>query len=318
MHITDRLYEKKWGVFFHFLQYLQNTPGNPHNQNTGVLPWNDCVNALDVRRLAESLHRCGAGYCFFTVMQGDPCLIAPNTTFDRIAGTKPGEACAERDLVLDLFDALSPYGIDLYLYFTGDGPYKEKEIGSKFGFTEPRSVGVTLSFVEKWAAVLEEYAIRYGSKVCGWWIDGCYRDPFHYTDELMDLYNNACKKGNPNALVAMNNGVFTDFRKYYRNEDFVCGEFNDFTAVPPGRFIDGAQAFLLAPLGKIQPDAEEYGAWGRYGCKRSGPYLRDYISRVHEAGGVVTIDIALNRDGSLDPEQMKTLMEINSDSVSES
>ncbi|MBQ8401812.1 MAG: hypothetical protein IJX14_07785 [Clostridia bacterium] len=118
--------------------------------------------------------------------------------------------------------------------------------------------------------------------------------------------------GNPNAIVAMNNGVFADFRKYYKNEDFVCGEFNDFTVIPPTRFIDGSQAFLLAPLGVVQPGAEEYGAWGRYGCKRSGRYLRNYISCVHEAGGVVTIDVALNRDGSLDPEQMNALLEIGS------
>ncbi|MBQ9545040.1 MAG: hypothetical protein IJV00_07930 [Clostridia bacterium] len=311
MHITDRLYNKKWGVFFHYLQNLQNNPANPHNQGTGVLPWDECVNALDVHRLAETLNECGAGYCFITVMQGDPYLIAPNRTFDSIAGTLPGQACAKRDLIADLFEALSPYGIDLYLYYTGDGPYKDPDIGSKFGFTSPRSVGVTLPFVKKWSAVLEEYAVRYGKKVCGWWIDGCYRGYFRYTDELLEFYRGACKKGNPDALVAMNNGVFADFQKNCKDEDFVCGEFNDFTAVPPSRFIDGAQAFVLAPLGVTKKGAKQYGAWGCYGCKRSGEYLKDYVSRVNAAGGVVTIDAALNRDGSLDPEQVEALKKID-------
>jgi hypothetical protein len=33
---------------------------------------------------------------------------------------------------------------------------------------------VTEVFVQKWASVLEEYTVRYGDKVSGWWIDGCY------------------------------------------------------------------------------------------------------------------------------------------------
>lgn len=313
MHITDRLYNKKWGVFHHFLQYLQNTPDNPHNMGTGVLSWDECVNAIDTELLAKTLNECGAGFYFITVMQGQPYLIAPNETFDKIAETKPGEACATRDLISDLYESLSKYGIDLYLYFTGDGPYKDDTIGRRFGFIEPRSDGVTLPFVEKWAAVLEEYAVRYGDKVCGWWIDGCYRDFLKYTDELLDKFYYAIKKGNPNAVVAMNNGVFPEHRKYYSKEEFTCGEFGDFLAIPPSRFIDGAQAFTLAPLGKLQPGKEKFGAWGRYGCKRSGKFLDHYINCVNEAGGVVAVDIALNRDGSLDSEQVEALKQIKVD-----
>ena len=40
-------------------------------------------------------------------------------------------------------------------------------------------------FIEKWASVLEEYAVRYGDKVKGWWIDGCY-DYFGYTVFYLD------------------------------------------------------------------------------------------------------------------------------------
>ena len=302
MHLSDRMLEKKWGVFHHYLRTIQNNPAMPHSQGKGGSSWNDCVNALDVKKLASSLASVGAGFCFITVMQGYETMIAPNETFDRIAGTKPGEACAERDLVLELSDALAPYGIDLCLYYTGDGPYAHPEIGKRFGFTEPRSDGVTMPFVEKWAAVLEEYAVRYGKRVSGWWIDGCYRDYFRYTDELLAPYYAACKKGNPDALVAMNNGVFPDYRKNYTGEDFVCGEFNDLTVIPKSRFIDGAQAFLLAPLGET---------WARHGSRYSGRYLRNFTACVNEAGGVAAYDCALNRDGSLDPEQLEALSAIN-------
>ena len=300
-HITDRLAGRKWGVFTHYLSHIQNNPDNPLSQGRGGSSWNDCVNDFDVQKLADSLRRCGAGYYFITVMQGCEKMIAPNRTFDAIAGTEPGEACAERDLIAEICEALEPLGIDLYLYYTGDGPYAHPEIGKRFGFTEPRAEGVTKDFVEKWAAVLEEYAVRYGDRVKGWWIDGCYRDFFKYTDALLEPYCRAVKKGNPAALVAMNNGVFPDYRKNYRDEDFVCGEFNDLTVIPPSRFIDGAQAHLLAPLGET---------WSRPGSRYSGRYLDCFTACINEAGGVATYDCAIRRDGSIDPEQIEALSSI--------
>ncbi|MBO7404834.1 MAG: hypothetical protein J6V24_07710 [Clostridia bacterium] len=302
MHISDRLFGKRWGVFTHYLDGIQNNPGNPLNQGAGRTSWNDCVHALDVGRLADSLKRCSAGYYFITLMQGNETMIAPNRTFDEIAGTKPGEACAERDLVSDLYDALTPLGIDLCLYYTGDGPYQNPVIGQRFGFTEPRDRGVTEDFVRRWASVLEEYAVRYGDKVKAWWIDGCYRDYFRYTDALMEPYCAAVKRGNPEALVAMNNGVFPDYRKNYCREDFVCGEFNDLTVIPRERFLDGAQTHLLAPLGVT---------WGRPGCRYSGQYLRHFTRCVNEAGGIATYDCALYRDGSIDEEQIAALAQID-------
>lgn len=308
-HLTDRLLQAKWGVFNHYLSGVQNNPEHPNNQGAGETSWDECVHALDAEKLAKGLHDCGAHYYFITLMQGNETMIAPNRTFDGIAGTKPGEACSTRDLVLDIYDALKPYDIDLYLYYTGDGPYKNDTVGQRFGFTEPRDVGVTMPFVEKWAAVLEEYATRYGDKVKGWWIDGCYRDYFRYNDELMTPYYKAVKKGNPNAVVAFNDGVKPYYEKNYIHEDFVCGEFNDFFVIPRERFIDGAQAFMLAPLG-VNTTGAEWGDWSNPGVKRDSRYLRDFISCCNAAGGAVTLDIALNRDGSFDPAQARTLQNI--------
>ena len=92
-------------------------------------------------------------------------------------------------------------------------------------------------------------AARYGGRVKGWWIDGCYDDFLSYTPELLRLYAEAAKAGNPDSLVAMNNGVFPTCRKYGPDEDFTAGEFNDFFCVPEKRFVDGAQAFQLARWG---------------------------------------------------------------------
>ena len=294
---TARLHDARWGVFNHYLG----------SDCANAVEWNAKVDGLDVEKVADQLERCGARFYFFTVMQGRPFLCAPNATFDRIAGTRPGEACSLRDVPAELAAALAKRGIDLYLYYTGDGPYKDDAIGGRFGFTEPRNVGVTRPFVEKWAAVLEEYAVRYGNAVKGWWIDGCYADYLKYTDDLLALYADAIRKGNPRALVAMNDGVKPYYAKYYSGEDFTCGEFTDFYVIPRTRFIDGAQAFLLAPLGLA---CGEQDGWARGGCKRDAAYMGDFVSLVNRNGGVVAVDVKIHPDGSFDPEQFEVLKAI--------
>lgn len=302
----DRFYNRKWGVFTHCLYAIQNNPElkNSYGKQTD---WDTLVKEYDTETIAKTLHEIGAGYLIITVMQGTKHLIAPNSAFDKIAGTKPGEACSTRDLIEDLYQSLLKYDIDLFLYFTGDGPHKSYPECDKFGLnTETRFGGVSKSFVEKWASVLEEYAIRYGDKVKGWWIDGCYKEYFKYTDELLEIYYNACKKGNPRALVALNDGVAENgISVGYSKEDFTCGERNYFDFIPTQRFYGEAQAHILAPLGT--DDSGIGQTWGAFGVACDKEYLADYVKKVHAAGGVVSIDIGMYRDGKFDSQQIETL-----------
>ena len=287
--MTDRLYRKKWGVFNHYL------PASP-----------DLVETIDTDAIAEMLHEVGAGYYFITMMQGNAVLNAPNETFDRITGCRPGEACAKRDLILDLYASLRKYDIDLYVYYTGDGPYKDEKAGAAMGFTKGH---VTRPFVENWAAVLEEYALRYGDKVCGWWIDGCYQKHFGYDDALLRLYYDAVKKGNPNAIVAFNDGVKDVIARDDGVSDFCAGEQTDFLLLPQGRFVDGAQWHVLAPLGLSADPKNPWDSWCKHGVKRGGAYLREYVEKVHQNGGVVTIDIWMDWAGGtkFDQAQIEAL-----------
>lgn len=303
----DRFLSRRFGVFNHLL-YGNPSDGIDEAKNLKPVDWNEVINAIDVEDLARRLHEVGAGYYCVTLMQGHKYMLAPNATFDRIAGTKPGEACPTRDIVMEMADALAKYDIDLYLYYTGDGPHLDDVIGPRFGFAEPRG-HVTMDFVQNWASVLREYAVRYGSKVKGWWIDGCYREFFAYDDELMTPYYEACKAGNPDCLVSFNDGVFPDYKKNYVHEEFVCGEYNDFTVLPKSRFIDGAQAHILAPLGRGTSE-NEWSRWRSKGARRDGAYMLDFVRRANEAGMPVTIDVYIGLDGSWDPEQYDVLKAI--------
>ena len=292
---TQRLHDAKWGVFNHYLGYSCRSADE----------WNARVDSFDVAKLGDQLEACGARYYFITLMQCKRWMCAPNATFDRIAGTRPGEACSRRDLPADIARELTRRGIDLYLYYTGDGPSMDADLAGRFGFADPYGAGATRPFVERWAAVMEEFAVRYGDAVKGWWIDGCYASEYKYTNELLALYAEAARKGGPDALVACNNGVATGYSRHAATDDYTAGEFNDFFAVPPGRFIDGAQAHALVPLAAW--GAGHVPAWGCRGLKRTPEYVADYVSLVNANGGVVTIDVHVDPDGTWDPEQFEAL-----------
>lgn len=308
----ERFYNSKWGVFNHFLNHYQNCEGTPTNAGVGVTSWNDCVNDFDTDLLAEQLNSIGAKFYGITIMQGTSNLIAPNKKFDEISGAKPGECCTTRDLILDLYNSLAKYNIDLYLYFTGDGPWKDEIIGPKFGFSDPREVGVTENFVKKWASVLEEYAVRYGNKVKGYWIDGCYKTYFKYTDELVKIYKDAILKGNPNAIVTFNDGVKPELHKNFEYEDFTAGEFIEFSYLPNERFVDGVQTLVFASIAaQREPGLGKNDAWGNNGLSTTKEKLTEFVKRAIEIGTVVMIDCGVTRKGNLFPKQLEALKYMN-------
>lgn len=161
---TDWLVARKYGVFVHYLYGLQNNP--EHVASLGRhTSWDECVREFEVERFATRMQEAGAGYVIFTMMQRSRFLIAPNATFDRLTGYMPGEACATRDLVEDLYQALSKRGIDLMLYWTGDGPCDDPKAATALGW--PGDGRVTEEFVRNWASVVREYGLRYKDKVKG-------------------------------------------------------------------------------------------------------------------------------------------------------
>lgn len=311
MHITDKLYEKKWGVFNHYTPHIFKANSSEE--------WNACVNKFDVKKLASRLNEMGAGYYFITVVHGTKYMLLPNETYNNLMGVKPGELCPTRDLVEELYEELSKYGIDLYLYYNASGIFSPKEDAEKLGFwTDDDNIwtpnkgicpynwkdrvvmedGVELDYIKKWSSVLREYSLRYKDKVCGWWIDSCY-DFVGFNQENIKYFYDAAKAGNPNALVACNNGVMDKTNRWYKDEEFTAGEFNELEYVPETRFENGAQNHILAPLGN---------SWWQKEARYDNDYMRNYIKKVNEKGGVVTVDIHVNEDGSFVKEQMESLM----------
>ena len=312
---TEWFYQKKWGVFLHYLEGRMNNPDHPSNMGRGATGWDECLREFDADRFADALQQVGCGYVMITTMQLKKYLLAPNDTYDRITGYKPGEASPRTDFIRNLQQALERRGIALFLYFTGDGPAFDKQAGDAFGYRgyHPGEVKVTREFVEKWASVMREWSLRYGDKIKGWWLDGCYRI-IGYDKELLTIMANAARAGNPDALVACNYyGCLDEYgcllhqvRKGSPVCDFSAGEQVYFEDMPYAPFIEGTRWHILSFLGK-SPDNTEISGWGSLGCRYTGEYMHDYVKEIHRRGGVVTIDICPFRDGHIDPEQYAVL-----------
>ncbi|MBN2308021.1 MAG: alpha-L-fucosidase, partial [Candidatus Hydrogenedentes bacterium] len=198
---TDWFQKAGFGIFVHYLAGIQNSAEKVQSMGKST-PWDECVRDFDTERFADAAAEAGAGYVIFTVMQISRFMIAPNATFDRISGYQPGEACATRDLVEDLYQSLSKRNIRLMLYWTGDGPRADEKAGPAFGCGSP----VSTEFVQKWADVFREYGERYGDKVAGIWCDGCYSF-IGYDDEKLRILSDGLHAGSDTRIVAMNPGV---------------------------------------------------------------------------------------------------------------
>jgi hypothetical protein len=289
-------------VFVHYLNEVQNNPDQVQSLGRST-SWDECVREFDVDRFADAVQEAGAGYVIFTMHQRTRFLIAPNATFERITGYAPGEACATRDLVEDLYQALRRHGIPLMLYWTGNGPSSDARANAAMGWELP----ISRSWLEKWAAVTEEYASRYGDKVVGWWVDGCYarHGNLGYDDDKLEVLARALKAGNPNRIIALNPGV--ELSAYSRHDDYTAGEQNSFHARPASRWLDGKQWHILSYLGAERPGNYLSAGWCEPGVRYTKNELAQYISAVNQAGGVVSIDVLLFRDGGLDRSQLEVL-----------
>lgn len=289
---TDWFSKAGYGVFVHYLAGLQNDARQVHSLGRET-SWDECVREFDTERFADAMAQAGAGYVIFTIMQVSRFMIAPNATFDEITGYRPGEACATRDLIEDLYRSLSRRNIPLMLYFTGDGPRGDEKAAAAFGWAWPPP----REFVEKWAAVGREYSLRYGEKIAGWWVDGCY-SWIGYDDDRLGLMAEALRAGNPRAIVALNPGVQDRVRPYTRHEDYTAGEQNAFFDRPLQRFVDGEQWHILSYLGT---------GWAQPGVRYGKQEMIEYVAEVNRFGGVVSIDVLLYRDGGLDRSQLEVL-----------
>jgi alpha-L-fucosidase len=283
-HRTDWFHAARWGVFTH---YMADTVGPP---NATVKQWNAIVDGFDVEGLARQLKACGAGYYCITLGQNSGFYCSPNAAYDKYVGISPSK-CSRRDLVADLYTALERQGVKLMVYLPSGAPDCDPIAVEKLQWRGgPHR---NREFQIMWEDVIREWSQRWGTKVKGWWFDGCYfSDAMYRQPDAPDFatFAAAARAGNPESIVAFNPGVLVPVIRLTENEDYTAGEINDAAGVAcPGRWLDGAQWHMLSYLGTNW----FAGPKPRY----TDQQVVDITRGILDKGGVVTWDVNIQANG---------------------
>lgn len=321
---TEWFSKARWGVFCH---WLGAPPSSDEGAELTAEAWNDRVDAFDVGGLANQLASVGAPYFFITAGQNSGHYIAPNATYDRHVGIEPSK-CSRRDLVSDLYDALSSRGIELLVYLPAHPPAAEpiavERLGWEWGFKGgwPQSwnterTGKRLASCQvKWEEIIRDWSMRWGRKVRGWWVDGCYFADEMYRHEDAPNFASltaAYKAGNPDSIIAYNPGIFAPVICHTEFDDYTAGEVADALPAEPADWVargtHRARAHVLSYLGKFWCQGAP-----RFSDRLASEYSRHYTS----LGGVISWDVPILESGLIPEPFVRQLARIGGDMKSTS
>jgi hypothetical protein len=293
-----------YGVFFHYLPREGSYPILAAPDGT----WNQTIAEFDTVRFAADVKATGAAYVIFTVGQNTGYYVSPNDYFTTKTGTFAGQYVSERDLIADLADALAAQGIKLFVYMTADGPIAAPDaIKAGLGVIDTNAGPAARESVK---GMISEWSQRWGKRVAGWWLDGCYPGVAGYGnpedgEQNIDALLQATLVGNPDALTTCNPSS-QNFKPVSLQQNYIAGEEDFFhrypTALPETFKGKELTWHVLSYLG---------GWWGDGLQVRYPPeQLARYVQHVADRGGVVTIDMGVQANGALFPWQLETLKHV--------
>jgi hypothetical protein len=217
---TDWMRQAKFGIFMHY-QYrimlgysVATKPSFPKATEMSAAGWNQFVDGFDVQGFAKQMGEAKAGWVVFCLDDhyfAWPC--APNKTFDDFTGYAAGEKCSQRDLIMELADALDAKGVKLVVYFAGlNGYMKEPKVlaglmdepGGRGGINEKKPPSAETR--GRRLAVLKEYADRYKDRIAGWWFDGMELNSYAAAPDDWSMVASIVRGPNPLAAIAFSYG----------------------------------------------------------------------------------------------------------------
>jgi beta-fructofuranosidase len=309
---TEWFARKGWGVFCHWLGAAPSTSGGA---GLSAAEWNEWVDAFDAEGLAAQLAGVGAPYFFITIGQNSGHFLAPNPVYDELTGIQPSK-CARRDLVAELHAALDKRGIALLVYLPSGAPAADpvavERLGWEWGFEGSwpawgtgRTGKRLAEFQRKWERVVAHWSRQWGTKVKGWWIDGCYfaDEMYRHAEEPnFSSFAAALRAGNPGAIVAFNPGVLVPVVCHSEEEDYTAGEIAGALPECPGPWVERnghrARYHLLSYLGQ---------SWCQGPPRFPAELAVGYTRHVTSKGGAITWDVPIERRGLIPGDFLRQL-----------
>jgi alpha-L-fucosidase len=296
-NVTDWFSDAGYGVMVHWTSLTMPETGSKK-------AFFDAVNDFDVDLFAEQLEEAGAGYVIFTISHRQMYLPFPNATLDSVL---PGRTSQDRDLILDLYNALEPLGIKIILYHANIGSSAHDNpwyTASKFDVDNQY-------FAQLQYDITTEIGLRYGNKVAGWWIDNCHESN-GYDNKFGDFsaYSAALKAGNPDRIIAYNfSGSGTwNTSKPAGIQEYAAGEQMSLSRLPASRFSGEASSQWHTAANM------DYGSipWYYNGNNNISPNysnetVANFIRKVMLKGGVFSYNSANYQEGHMDDSTMNQL-----------
>jgi hypothetical protein len=323
---TDWFKDAKYGIFVHYFPGANSTIGGQASDKS----WDTQVWNFNAPQFAYQTSQTGAKFVVFTVgnCAGVPYICSPNATYEYYCGMSRGGVSPGRDLIKDIAEALYPYGIQLIVYFTGAGPYD-----NAYAYTDPYT-GASISPAVSTHSVVgdamdpnfrtinnlmvQEWSSRWGTKVSGWWLDGCWAAGYAggNVGNLNTLIA-SCKSGNANAIVAANPGVdFSglEYKALTVAQDFITGEDVKLRRYPASRYLTygtyNIQWNTTTYLGQ-DVNGQAGTGWARPAASQyTNDQLIHYIKHVNDRQGVVTIDVAVDGVGNIYTAHLDQMKEV--------
>ncbi len=300
-HRTDWM-SGHWGMMVHWI-----APGPAQEKGAYRADLDEAVSRFNLARFLDQIEESGASWLIFTIGQNSSRYCSPNSVLDRLCG--PGHA-SQRDLILELATQLKR----LQKRFIGYLPAEVKapeDLHKGFAWNPADQ----LEFEKRYTAFIAEYSKRLGKLLSGWWFDGCYTWPdFHNDKRHWPLWSEAAKAGNPDALVAYNDGSLCCgiTKPLTPLQDYLAGEIellrdgklrlgrdgDSPLYVPDACYLPGTECLWhgLVPI-------DCFWGHGTAGPMEPPKYtdecLQGFVRNCTKVGGAVTLNVGIYQEGHL-------------------
>ncbi|HEX8834753.1 MAG TPA: alpha-L-fucosidase [Abditibacteriaceae bacterium] len=303
------LRDARWGLFFH---YLDSPASSEDVSFTSSQDWNARIESFDVARFASQVAGTGAGYVIWTLGQNSGHYCAPNATYDSITNIRPSK-CSKRDLLGEIADELACHGIKTIAYLPSGAPQFEEQAVTALRWRTDENDTRQNMFQRHWENIIREWSMRWGNRVSGWWIDGCYwPEQMYFHDDAPNLesFIGALKAGNGDAIVAFNRGPAAPVKGFSPLEDYTAGETSEGLPLSVEKLHttsgDANSSDENSPQFHVLVFAGE--SWGRGEPRFDAELVRAYTHFINERNGAVTWDIPIGERGEI-PEAFLGLLQ---------
>jgi hypothetical protein len=289
----------RWGIMNHYLaDWIARTSHEPMT----IERWNSLIDHFDVEALAEQVKIAGAGWYQISIGQNSGYYLSPNATYDKLTVMRQSK-CSRRDLVADFYDALHKRGIRLMVYLPSGAPAGDAD--ARKALEWENGAHRNREFQVKWESIIREWSTRWGTKVSGWWFDGCYWPNTMYRSDDAPNFKSfaaAARAGNPESAIAFNPGVFPRIFAMTPHQDYTAGEIADPETIQirrqDGGLVDGAQIQVLSHLGE---------QWGMGAPRFQTEQVVTWSKKLLASGGAITWDTPVQPGGTMAAEYMEQL-----------